>query len=80
MTMFCFYPMAFQAEGVLSLPASVCPSVNFNLFPRKTRHIFGLEPLNLHQICILTYSRLVLKMKVIELDIQGHFGHFNLKI
>ena len=26
-----FYPLAFQAEGVLSLPPSVRPSVNFTL-------------------------------------------------
>ena len=40
-----------------------------------TRHWFGLESSNLHQICIMGYSWRVLKMGVIELDLQGHFGH-----
>ena len=38
-----------------------------------TRHIFELESPSLHQTCILGYSRLVLKMEVIDLDLQGHF-------
>ena len=42
-----------------------------------TLHRFELESPNLHQTCILEYSRLVLKLKVIDLDLQGHFGHFN---
>ena len=45
-----FYPLSFQAEGVLSLPASVCLSV-----------------------C----PSVRLKMDVIDLDLQGHFGHFD---
>ena len=44
-----------------------------------TRHRFGLESPNLHQTCILGYSQLVLKMEVIDLDLQGHFGHFDLE-
>ena len=44
-----------------------------------TRHRFGLESPNLHQTCILEYSRLVLKMEVIDLDLQVHLGHFDLK-
>ena len=42
-----------------------------------TRHTFGLESPNLHQAYILRNSRLVLKMGVIDLDLQGHFGHFD---
>ena len=34
---------------------------------------------NLHQTCILGYSRLVLKIEVIDLDLQDHFGHFDLE-
>ena len=34
-----------------------------------TRHKFELESPSLHQTCIMGYSRLVLKMKVIDLDI-----------
>ena len=34
---------------------------------------FGLESPNLHQTCILGYFRLVLKMEVIDLDLQDHF-------
>ena len=48
-----------------------------------TRHRFGLESLNLCQACILVYSQLVLKMRVIDLDlqyVQGHFGHFDQEI
>ena len=42
-----------------------------------TPHRFGLESPNLHQTCILGYSQLVLKMEVIDLDLQGHFDHFD---
>ena len=71
-----FYPLAFQAEGVLSLPASVHLSVcKLYLVRMITRHKFELESPNLHQTCIMGYSRLVLKMEVI--DRQGHFGHFD---
>ena len=42
-----------------------------------THHRFGLESRNLHQTCILGYSQLVLKIEVIDLDLQGHFGHFD---
>ena len=40
-----------------------------------TRHRFKLESSNVHQTCILGYSQLVLKIEVIDLDLQGHFGH-----
>ena len=84
-----FYLLAFQAEGVLSLPASVHlsvrPSVFLSVRPKLylvrtiTHHRFGLESPNLHQTCILEYSQLVLKTEVIDLDLQGHFGHFELE-
>ena len=35
---------------------------------------FKLESPNLHQICILGFSQLVLKMGVIDLDLQGHLA------
>ena len=38
---------------------------------------FGLESPNLRQICIMGYSQLVFKIGVIDLDIQGNFGHFD---
>ena len=44
-----------------------------------THHRFGLESPNLHQTCILGYSRLVLNMEVIDFDLQGYFGNFDLK-
>ena len=80
-----FTPLAFQADGVFSLPASdrlsVRPSVRQLFLVRAiTHHIFGLESPNLHQKCILWYSRLVLKMEVIDLDLQVHFGHFNTEL
>ena len=40
-------------------------------------HRFGLESPNLNYTCILEYSQLVLKMEVIDLDLQGHLGHFD---
>ena len=44
-----------------------------------TRQRFGLESTNLHQACIMGYSQLVLKMKVIDLDLQGHFDQYDLE-
>ena len=41
-----------------------------------THHRFGLESPNLHQMCTLGYARWVLKMEVIDLDLQGNFGHW----
>ena len=65
--------------------ACVCPSVRLSvrklyLVRTITRHKFELELPNLHQTCIMGYSRLVLKIEVIDLDLQnlqGHFGHFD---
>ena len=56
-----YCPLAFKAEGVLSLPASVRVSTRLSvrklyLIRTITRHIFGLESPNLHQTCILGYS------------------------
>ena len=77
------YPVTFQAEGVLSLPASVHPSVrpSVNIALTTTHHRFGLESPNLRQICILGCSRLVLIIKVFDfdLDLQGQFYYFNSK-
>ena len=42
-------------------------------------HRFGLESPSLHQACIMGCSQLVLKMEVIDLYLQGHFGHFDLE-
>ena len=42
-----------------------------------TRYRFRPKSPNLHQTCILGYSQLVLKVEVIDLDLQGHFGHFD---
>ena len=36
---------------------------------------FGMESPNLYQTCSMGYSQLVLKMEVIDLDLQCHFGH-----
>ena len=83
-----FCPLAFQAEGVLLLPASVHPCVRLSvcLSVRKlylvrmiTHHRFELVSTNLHQTCILGYSQLVLEMEIIDLELQYHFGHFDLE-
>ena len=59
---------------------SVCPSVReLYLVCTITHHIFELESLNLYQTCFLGNSQLVLKIGVIDLDLQGHFSHFVLK-
>ena len=69
------YPLAFQAEGVLPLHASVHPSVRKLHFVRMiTHHRFDLESPNLRQTCIMGSSQLVLKMEVIDLDPPGHFS------
>ena len=40
----------------------------------KTCNGFELESPNLYQVCILGFSQLVLKMGVINLDVQGHLA------
>ena len=69
-----FLSSAFQAEGVLS---SVCQCVRKLHFVRTiTCHRFGSGSPNLHQTCILGYYRLVWEMGFIDLELQGHVGHF----
>ena len=60
-----------------SIHVSVCLSVNFLLIRTINRQRFELESSNLHPTCILEYPRLVLKMEVIDFDLQGHFVHFD---
>ena len=81
---FPFHPLSLQAEWVLSLPASVRLSVRqpvrkLSVVSTITHHRFELESPNLLQTCTLRYSQLVLKMGVIDCDLQGHFGHFVLE-
>ena len=77
--MLLFTPLAIQAWWILSVPASVCQSVReLSLVCTITSHIFELESPNLHQTCILRYSQLVLQIGVIDFDLQGHFGHFDI--
>ena len=45
-----------------------------------THHRFGLNSPNLHQTCIMGYSRLVFKIKVIDLALQCHLGNFDSKL
>ena len=77
------YPLDFQAQGVLSLPASahpsVCPSVCKLFLVCMTTHRFELESPHLLQAYFLGYSRLVLKMEVIYLDLQGNCVHLVLE-
>ena len=42
-----------------------------------THHRFELESQNLHHACIIRYSRLLLKMGVIDLDLQCHLAILN---
>ena len=78
-----FIPWPFRPKGYyhylrLSIYPSDCRSVRKLYLVRMiTHHRFELESPNLHQTCIIGYSWLVLKMKVIDLELQGHFGHFD---
>ena len=45
-----------------------------------TLHAFELGSPDLHQICILGLSRTLLKMALIERDIQGHLGAITVEI
>ena len=77
-----FYPLVFQAEGVLSLPVSVRPFVCLSvcklyLFCRITCHRFEMESPNLHQICILGFCQLVLKTMLYWPWPSRSFGHFD---
>ena len=65
-----------------SVHPSVCSSVHLSdhelyLVHTITPLRFELEPPNLHQICIMGYLQLILKMVVIDPHPQGHFGHFD---
>ena len=44
-----------------------------------TRQRFELESPNLYQTCIVGYFQLVMKTGVIDLDLKGNFGHFDLE-
>ena len=68
------YPLDFQAEWILSLPASACPSARpsvckLDLVRMITYHRFEVESPILHQTCIMEYSQLVLKMEIIDLHL-----------
>ena len=67
----------------LSFCLSLCPSVamsvrKFYVSRAKTRHRFVLESpdvsWNLHQTCLVGYSRLVLKMLFVDFDLGGHMA------
>ena len=75
-----FLPLGhFGRRGIVvtSVCPSVCPSVRLSveIFVRAiTRHVFELGSPNLHQMCILGPSRTLLKMVLIDLDLEGHLG------
>ena len=82
-----FTPWPFRPTGYCRcLRLSVCPSFRpsiplsvhkLYLVRMLTHHKFELESPNLHQTCIMGYSWLVLKIRAIDHDLQGHFGHFD---
>ena len=84
-----FLPWPFIPKGYCRcLRLSVCPPVRpsarlsvrqLYLFCAISRHRFGLKSPNLHQTCILGYPRLVLKVEVIDHDLQSYFVHFDLE-
>ena len=72
-----FYPLAFQAERVLSLPVPVRLSVHkLYLVCTMTPHRFELESPNLYQIRIVGYSRLVSRIGVINHELQSNLAIF----
>ena len=72
-----FTPWPFKPKGYCRC---LRPSVRELYFVRTLiRHVFQQESLNLHQTCILGYFQLVFKIRVIDFDLQGYFGHFDLK-
>ena len=74
-----FYTPCLSGQSGIVI-ACIHPSIRKLLLVRTiTRHRFELQSPNLHRICSLGYSQLVLKMEVIDLDLKGHFGHFVLE-
>ena len=59
--------------------ACVCSSVrpSIHLVRTITSHRFALESPNWHETGVLWHSLSVLKMEVLGLDLQCHFGNFN---
>ena len=74
-----FTPWPFRPKAYCRrLRLSICPSVRqLYLICTRTRHRCEMESPNLHQACIMGYSQLLLKMEIIDLDLQGNFGHFD---
>ena len=80
-----FYPVAFQAEGVLSLPAaarrlrlSVRPSVNFNCPHNNSSQIWAGITKFAPDMYPVIFFPIGIEMGVIAFghDLQSHFGHF----
>ena len=71
-----FLPLGhFGRRGIVV--TCVCPSVRLcvEIFVRAiTHHVFELRSPNLHQMCILGPFRTLLKMVLIDLNLQGHLG------
>ena len=61
------FPLAYQADGALTLPVTIRPYVR-TYVRTQTLH------------CPHEYYRLVLKMRVIDVDLQDHFRPFWLRI
>ena len=59
-------------QGHLGLKRS--KSAKNRLVRTITHHVFKLGSPNLHKMCILGPSRTLLKMVLIDLDLQGHLG------
>ena len=79
-TVWCwFFPLGKFCRRVFSLPPSVRPSVCLSvrrsmLVRTITRQGFDLATPSLHRVCILGPSSALLKMGLIDLDLQGNFG------
>ena len=70
-------PLFFRPSVCLACPSSHLSVRKIDLVHTKIHHRFVLESPKLHQTCILGYSLLVLKKGVIDVDLQGNYGHFD---
>ena len=74
------YMVVFDTDLQGHFGLKLSKSAQKELVRTITLHAFELGSPDLHQICILGLSRTLLKMVLIERDIQGHLGAITVKI
>ena len=68
------YMVVFDLDLQGRLGRKRSKSAQNGLVRAMTHHALDLGPPNLHQMCIIGPSRTLLKMVLIDLDLQGHLG------